>query len=162
VVLPGLRKLAKKAIKRRDQALLRPDLPMLIFEAGQADSAFKDACEPDVILDLIEDVEETNAIFELLWQRMSEAIEVWQSANPGNDLVHPDTGRLVHWLVTERERGNVSTQARVKDFELAAIDAHAGWMLYESCHGLVSINHTREWLDCEADVCVQRRAVISG
>ena len=50
------------------------------------------------------------------------------------------------------------TEETVEAFELAAIDAHAGWMLFESERG--ETKHAKEWTDCVVPVCVERAAIM--
>lgn len=38
-------------------------------------------------------------LFETQWARMREATKAWQAAHPGNDLVWPDLGELLTWLL---------------------------------------------------------------
>lgn len=42
------------------------------------------------------------ALFDLQWTRMREATKAWQKAHPGNDLVWPDLGELLTWLLSQR------------------------------------------------------------
>lgn len=51
----------------------------------------------------ISEVVELNALFEMQQKRMGEAIKLWQKRNPGNDLVWPDLGRLLTWLMEQVE-----------------------------------------------------------
>ena len=46
---------------------------------------------------------ELNALFDLQQTRMRLATLAWRAAHPGNDLVSPDLGTLLDWLI---ERGN--------------------------------------------------------
>lgn len=38
---------------------------------------------------------------DLAWSRMHEATHLWQQAHPGNDLVWPDLGDLLTWLMAQ-------------------------------------------------------------
>lgn len=61
-------------------------------------------CVPERLLhDLIEDSVEMNSLFELQWTRMREATDLWRHHNPGNDLVMPDLGKLLTWLMEQME-----------------------------------------------------------
>jgi hypothetical protein len=42
---------------------------------------------------------EHKASFDLRWKADMRAIEMWQKAHPGNDLVWPDHADLVVWLL---------------------------------------------------------------
>ena len=44
---------------------------------------------------------ELNALFELEHARSMEAIALWREAHPGNELVQPDLGKLLAWLMAE-------------------------------------------------------------
>lgn len=55
------------------------------------------------ILDLMDELDEMTTLFELQVRRMNEATALWRRENPGNDLVAPDLGDLLKWLI---ERGN--------------------------------------------------------
>ena len=48
-------------------------------------------------------VDELEALFELQHTRTVEATALWRKAHPGNDMVLPDLGKLVGWLLEERE-----------------------------------------------------------
>jgi hypothetical protein len=54
----------------------------------------KQAC-----LDLWDELDEVNSVFELQQRRMAEATALWRKENPGNDLVWPDLGTLLTWLM---------------------------------------------------------------
>lgn len=41
-------------------------------------------------------------LFDLQHTRMVEATHAWRAANPGNDNVLPDLGKLLAWLLKER------------------------------------------------------------
>ena len=51
---------------------------------------------------LHKDNQELNALFDLQRKRTLEADELWRSKNPGNELVCPDLGVLLTWLMNER------------------------------------------------------------
>lgn len=38
-------------------------------------------------------------LFDLQHKRIAEAIKLWRLYHPGNDLVHPDLGALLTWLI---------------------------------------------------------------
>jgi hypothetical protein len=71
--------------------------------------------------------EETNAEHEALrdlqWTRMQEAIEHWQMAHPGNDHVWPDLGKLLTWLLEDRKHLlRIASAARAISRDVAARD----------------------------------------
>lgn len=43
-------------------------------------------------------------VFNLMWAADKRAIERWQQAHPGNDLVWPDRLKLTEWLLSEIDR----------------------------------------------------------
>lgn len=43
---------------------------------------------------------ELNKLFDLQHSRSMEAIVLWRKAHPGNDLVQPDLGELLTWLLS--------------------------------------------------------------
>lgn len=47
--------------------------------------------------------EELQALIDLQHKRVVEANRLWRVAHPGNDLVMPDLGRLVEWLMSRAE-----------------------------------------------------------
>ncbi len=49
-------------------------------------------------------IAEYDALFNLQWTRMGEATEIWRKFNPGNDLVLPDLGELLTWLLERIEK----------------------------------------------------------
>jgi len=57
--------------------------------------------------------------FDLTWKASMRGIKIWQEANPGNDLVWPDHGDLVAWLLQEREtlRGALTQLCRSIDVQ---------------------------------------------
>lgn len=51
------------------------------------------------------DARELNELFDIQSTRMDEATKAWRAAHPGNDLVVPDLGALLAWLLqAPRER----------------------------------------------------------
>lgn len=44
--------------------------------------------------------------------------------------------------------------------EWAAVDAHVGWMLYESERG--TSEHAKEFMDCAVEACAKRRAALAA
>lgn len=54
------------------------------------------------LAELREAVEGFEALFELQHQRSVEATRQWRIAHPGNDLVMPDLGSLLTWLLEDR------------------------------------------------------------
>lgn len=47
---------------------------------------------------------ELRRLFALQATRTQEAVEVWRAENPGNELILPDLGNLLTWLLEERRR----------------------------------------------------------
>lgn len=52
---------------------------------------------------LRDELAEARRLFDLQQKRMAEAVAEWRMMNPGNDLVQPDLGALLHWLMEERK-----------------------------------------------------------
>ena len=50
------------------------------------------------------DNKEYEALFKLQHKRMRTATRRWRKANPGNDLVQPDLGALLGWMLGEMKR----------------------------------------------------------
>jgi hypothetical protein len=48
-----------------------------------------------------QDNDELNRLFRLQQTRMHEATAAWRKANPGNELVLPDLGDLLTWLLAQ-------------------------------------------------------------
>ena len=68
--------------------------PGYLLEAADA-LATRDAR----IAELTKRNEELEHLFDIQWKRTREAGELWRQAHPGNDLVSPDLGELVKWLM---------------------------------------------------------------
>lgn len=67
----------------------------LIPAIGETYIAFGAACAHKSA----ERLGELERTFDLQWRRDQDAIKRWQKANPGNDLVWPDRGKLLDWLM---------------------------------------------------------------
>lgn len=48
-----------------------------------------------------ERIAELEDLFDLQQTRMGKATDMWRAANPGNELMSPDLGRLLEWLMKE-------------------------------------------------------------
>jgi hypothetical protein len=48
--------------------------------------------------------QELKRLFDIQWSRMLEADAIWREAHPGKELVIPDLGALLTWLLEERHR----------------------------------------------------------
>jgi hypothetical protein len=46
---------------------------------------------------------ELQRLFDLQQTRMKKATKAWRKANPGNDLVSPDLGKLLDWLLEKKK-----------------------------------------------------------
>ena len=53
---------------------------------------------------LLEEIEEYHYLFDLHHKRTVEATQLWRQAHPGNELVSPDTGKMLEWLLGEMTR----------------------------------------------------------
>jgi len=49
--------------------------------------------------------------FELYWKAAQRGTALWRAVNPGNDLVLPDTGEMVAWLIGEVDRLHTRLEA---------------------------------------------------
>lgn len=54
-----------------------------------------------------QELEELRALIDLQHTRTLEADELWRRAHPGNELVLPDLGELVGWLMREATRARL-------------------------------------------------------
>ena len=72
---------------------------------------------------------EYQRLFDMQWERSQEADAMWRAAHPGNELVKPDLGDLLQWLMEQagdplalaRKRGR---EAMADPVRLAEIEAH--------------------------------------
>jgi hypothetical protein len=51
-----------------------------------------------------DEIADKQRTFDLLWAAQMRAIERWQAAHPGNEMVWPDHAMLVEWLLEEIAR----------------------------------------------------------
>lgn len=76
------------------------------------------------LLDHIAALEAKNAelehLFEMQWRRMGAATAAWRQAHPGNDLVLPDLGALLAWLLDHIEKLEAGIRRLIRDEEDAA------------------------------------------
>jgi hypothetical protein len=56
------------------------------------------------------EMRDMQALFDIQHTRMKEAVDVWRNENPGNELVLPDLGKLLEWMLGEMRSGQYSTQ----------------------------------------------------
>ncbi len=45
--------------------------------------------------------EELTQTFNLMWEADTRGIKMWQAEKPGRELIHPDRGDLVRWLLNK-------------------------------------------------------------
>lgn len=57
--------------------------------------------------------ERLKRLFDKQWERTREAGDLWRQAHPGNDLVSPDLGELVKWLMDSA----TAAEARIAELE---------------------------------------------
>jgi hypothetical protein len=57
----------------------------------------------DRIEALTAEVGELQEVFDFQWRANMRAVEIWRTANPGNDLVLPDSAKLTVWLLERTE-----------------------------------------------------------
>jgi len=65
------------------------------------------------IAELTERNEKLEHLFDIQWKRTREAGELWRQAHPGNELVSPDLGELVKWLMDRA----TAAEERLKEAE---------------------------------------------
>ena len=57
------------------------------------------------------EVLEHEQLFSLQWKADMRAIKMWQEANPGNDLVWPDSAKLSVWLLERLDAAREALRA---------------------------------------------------
>lgn len=62
---------------------------------------------------LRQEIAEWEHSFDMYWKANMRGVKAWQAANPGNDLVLPDTSKLVEWLIGELDKARLEI-ARLK------------------------------------------------
>jgi len=77
------------------------------------------AAAADRIEALTAEVGELQEVFDFQWKANMRAVEMWRAANPGNDLVLPDSANLTVWLLERNETLTVKL-------------AQATWLLTEA------------------------------
>ena len=70
--------------------------------------------ERDEALERAADLDQT---FDLRWKANMRAIERWQEAHPGNDLVWPDHADMVVWLLEKMDASTAALRPFVKHYE---------------------------------------------
>lgn len=84
---------------------------------------------PMVIMALLDRIEEYEGLFALQQRRMQEATTAWRRAHPGNDLVQPDLGSLLTWLLGRIEE--LKTRLKPLAGDCAMTDCGKCW----ACRG---------------------------
>lgn len=72
------------------------------------------------IHEIITELQDLNATFDLMWDANQRAIKMWQKAHPGNDNVWPDQAKMIFWLLEERQKkaeGEVYWLRRAREAE---------------------------------------------
>jgi hypothetical protein len=91
---------------------LDPDLPPSEWEKQYSmDVVYVRA---DRIEALTAEVGELQEVFDFQWRANMRAVEMWRTANPGNDLVLPDSAKLTVWLLERIEELEWLRDALVK------------------------------------------------
>jgi DNA repair exonuclease SbcCD ATPase subunit len=57
----------------------------------------------DRIEALTTELSELQEVFDFQWRAHMRAVEMWRTANPGNDLVLPDSAKLTVWMLEQLE-----------------------------------------------------------
>ena len=52
---------------------------------------------------LTTELSELQGVFDFQWRAHMRAVEMWRTANPGNDLVLPDSAKLTVWMLEQLE-----------------------------------------------------------
>jgi len=63
---------------------------------------------------LTAELDEFQALFDLIWKADMRATQMWQDANPGNDLVWPDGANLTLWLMGQVDKAEAEN-ARLRE-----------------------------------------------
>jgi hypothetical protein len=97
---------------------LDPDLPPSEWEKQYSmDVVYVRA---DRIEALTAEVGELQEVFDFQWRAHMRAVEMWRTANPGNELVLPDSAKLTVWMLEQLEAARADAkEAEVYADELA-------------------------------------------
>ncbi len=63
-------------------------------------------------------------LFDIQWKRTREAGELWRQAHPGNELVSPDLGELVKWLMDRATAAEERLKEAMQTIEWIANDGN--------------------------------------
>jgi hypothetical protein len=70
-------------------------------DEGKINDARQEAA--DRIEALTAERDELQQVFDFQWRAHMRAVEMWRTANPGNDLVLPDSAKLTVWMLEQLE-----------------------------------------------------------
>lgn len=120
-------------LKNADQRFLKDAIAEVLHRAhggGPWDDDVTGGCGCDDRAKRLLAAEETNAemqaLFDMQWTRMQQAIKHWQKAHPGKELTWPDLGALLTWLLEDRKRLlEIAVAARTVGSAVAARDRAA-------------------------------------
>lgn len=90
---------------------------------------------------------ELQGVFDLIWKADMRAIEMWQEANPGNDLVWPDGAKLTLWLMGQLDKAEAEV-AQLREAQPAPTLAEAAKVLL-NCHTVQTMIAAGKRLDLE-------------
>lgn len=77
-----------------------PDLAETEFQLGSTTTVSLVA----LLREAVDDLADWESSFALYWKAMQRGSKAWRMANPGNELVLPDTGKLVEWLIEQLDQ----------------------------------------------------------
>lgn len=102
---------------------LRRDGEWLMNHPERSD---RTASAGETMIEGADEIEGWSKSFDLYWKANQRAIKAWQAAHPGNDLVWPDTAKMVEWLM-ERHAAMLDKLATAKR-RLTELGANTEWM----------------------------------
>jgi hypothetical protein len=87
-----------------------------------ADDGYADlsVAAADRIKALTAEVGELQEVFDFQWRANMRAVEMWRAANPGNDLVLPDSAKLTVWMLERNEALTAKLAKAVEGLDKAA------------------------------------------
>ena len=114
-----------------------------------ADDGYADlsVAAADRIEALTSEVGELQEVFDFQWRANMLAVEMWRTANPGNDLVLPDSAKLTVWMLEQLE----AARADAKEAEAYAEGLERD--LKTCCMAQVVMDNTVAELEAKLSTC---------
>ena len=124
------------------------------------DFMWKVADEIKRLKELEEEAISLKQLFDQQWKRTREAGELWRQAHPGNDLVNPDLGELVRWLMSRADAAEAKLAEAMKVIERlqAALEPFA----LTSIEGVVKVATGYVTVTTQAEYYHRARAALKG